>query len=263
MNLSDKRLFLFDIDGTLAVGDELLPGARELLAEIERRGGTSLFITNNSTRSRSHYVKRFAEVFGLQTEERQFVTASYVTARTLCDRYGTQTIYAQGTRSFVQELRSFGLQIVTEFVDNPACIVVGYDGELTYDKLCRTAELLQRTDVPFYGTNPDLRCPAPFGFIPDCGAICGMLTATTGKEPVYLGKPAARMAELCLEETGYSREQTLVVGDRLYTDIACGLAAGIDTCLLLTGEAGLDDLKTTRFQPDLVLDDPAALLAAL
>ena len=101
MNLSDKRLFLFDIDGTLAVGDELLPGARELLAEIERRGGTSLFITNNSTRSRSHYVKRFVEVFGLQTEERQFVTASYVTARTLCDRYGTQTIYAQGTQSFV------------------------------------------------------------------------------------------------------------------------------------------------------------------
>lgn len=263
MNLADKRLFLFDIDGTLAVGDQLLPGARELLAEIDRRGGTSLFITNNSTRSRSDYVKRFRTVFGLETEESQFVTASYVTARTLLELYGTQTIYAQGTRSFVDELRSFGLQISTECIDDPACIVVGYDGELSYEKVCRTAELLQCTQVPFYGTNPDLRCPAPFGFIPDCGAICGMLTATTGREPVYLGKPAARMAELCLEETGYTREQTLVVGDRLYTDIACGLAARIDTCLLLTGEAQMDDLKNTRFQPDIVLPDPQALLQGI
>lgn len=260
MNLADKRLFLFDIDGTLAVGDELLPGARELLFEIDRRGGTSLFITNNSTRSRRDYVKRFRTVFDLETEERQFVTASYVTARTLLEQYGTRTIYAQGTRSFVEELRAFGLTITTERIADPACIVVGYDGELSYEKVCRTAELLQCTEAPFYGTNPDLRCPAPFGFIPDCGAICGMLTATTGREPVYLGKPAARMAELCLEETGYKSEQTLVVGDRLYTDIACGLAAGIDTCLFLTGEAKTGDLKNTTFQPKIVLEDPAALL---
>lgn len=263
MDLAGKKLFLFDIDGTLAVGDHLLPGARALLEEIGRRGGISLFITNNSTRSQRDYVRRFRTVFDLAVTEEQFITASYVTARALYARYGTRTIYAQGTQSFVEELRAQGLCVDTTGTERPACIVVGYDSELTYAKACRTAELLQRTDMPFYATNPDLRCPAPFGFIPDCGAICGMLTAATGREPVYLGKPDPCMVELCLAQTGYTKEQTLVVGDRLYTDIACGRNAGVDTCLVLTGEAGTDDLADTPYPPDLVLSGPGALLEQL
>lgn len=263
MELAKKKLFLFDIDGTLAVGDRWLPGAPALLDEIDRRGGRSLFITNNSTRSRQDYVTRFRTVFQRETTPEQFVTASYLTARALCARHPGQTVYAQGTRSFLQELTRLGVPVTTDPADASACIVVGYDSELTYDKLCATARLLQQTTLPFYATNPDLRCPAPFGFIPDCGAICQMLTATTGRTPVYFGKPSAETVTRCLAETGFRPEQTLVVGDRLYTDIACGLAAGVDTCLLLTGEAGRDDLADTDFMPDLVLDDPAALLAAL
>ena len=263
MELSGKRLFLFDIDGTLAVGDTLLPGARALLAHIGATGGQSLFITNNSTKSRDDYVHRFQTVFGLETQTSQFVTASYVAARALHVRFGDRPVYAQGTRSFLAELRAFGVQARDEAMDCPACIVVGYDSELTYEKLCRTARLLQETDAPFFATNPDLRCPAPFGFIPDCGASCRMLTDTTGREPVYFGKPAADVVTLCMEQAGCTPAETLVVGDRLYTDIACGLNAGVDTCLLLSGEAQRADLTDTPFPPDLVLDGPQALLEAL
>lgn len=263
MELSRKRLFLFDIDGTLAVGDDWLPGAPALLDRIDALGGRSLFITNNSTRSRAAYVERFRTVFGRETDETQFVTASYLTALALRERFPGRKVYAQGTCSFLEELRAFGVDASDDPACDPVCVVVGYDSELTYAKLCATARLLQETELPFFAANPDLRCPAPFGFIPDCGSICRMLADTTGREPVYFGKPEAGVVARCLAETGFSLDETLVVGDRLYTDIACGLAAGADTCLFLTGEAQKSDLPGTAFPPDYVLDGPADLLRIL
>ncbi len=249
MKLSEKKLFLFDIDGTLAVGDTLLPESRELLAEIDAHGGKSYFITNNSTRSQEDYVARFRAVFGLETTPDQFATSSYVSALALRDAYGDRPVYVMGTDSLCAELRRFGVCAVTEKRDDLACILVGYDSSLTYEKLCAVSALLQTTELPWFATNPDLRCPAPFGFIPDCGAICNMLSETTDRKPVYFGKPEPAMVELCIRQSGFTPEETLVVGDRLYTDIACGIYAGVDTCLLLTGEAGLRDLRDTPFRP--------------
>ena len=104
--------------------------------------------------------------------------------------------------------------------------------------------------MPFYGTNPDLCCPIDFGFVPDCGAICNMLTDSTGKKPVYLGKPSRQVVDLCLSLSGFSREETLVVGDRLYTDIACGINGEVDTCVVFTGEAKPEDMADTPYPAD-------------
>ena len=258
MKLSEKKLFLFDIDGTLAIGDTLLAESRELLADIDARGGRSYFITNNSTRSQEDYVARFREVFGLETAPEQFATSSYVSALALREKYGDRPVYVVGTGSLIAELRRFGVNAVTEKRSDLAALLVGYDSTLTYEKLCAAAELLQTAHLPWHATNPDLRCPAPFGFIPDCGAICRMLTDTTGREPDYFGKPDRRMVDLCIAQSGFSPEETLVVGDRLYTDIACGIAAGVDTCLLLTGEAGLRDLAATPYRPTYCFETVAA-----
>lgn len=262
MRLSEKKLFLFDIDGTLAVGDELLPESRALLADIEARGGRSYFITNNSTRSQEDYVKRFREVFGLETTPDQFATSSYVSALALRELFADAPVFVVGTDSLVAELHRFGVNAVTEIRPDLAAILVGYDSSLTYEKLCAASELLQTTALLWYATNPDLRCPAPFGFIPDCGAICNMLTETTGRKPVYFGKPARRMVDLCIAQSGFTPEQTLVVGDRLYTDIACGINAGVDTCLLLTGEAKMEDLRTTLYRPTYCFETMADLRRA-
>lgn len=261
--LRKKKLFLFDIDGTIAVGNTLYEGSRELLAHIHAIGGRSYFITNNSTKSGSDYVQKFADSFQLETTEEQFITAGYLTLRFLKEHYADQTIFVLGTASYVAELRQKGLRITEQVQPDIACLVAAYDSELTYEKLCRASQVLLTMDVPFYGTNPDLRCPIDFGFIPDCGSICNMLTATTGRIPEYLGKPSPVVAELCMQHSGFSPDETLVVGDRLYTDIACGLNAGVDTCVLFTGEAQPEDLADTPYKPAFAFADVKELLSAL
>lgn len=261
--LSEKRLFLFDIDGTLALGDSLIPGAKELLAYIDSIGGKSYFITNNSTKSGADYVLRFRKCFGLETTAEQFITSGYLTKKYLLEHFSDKKIYVQGTGSYLKELASQGLHVTDKEEDDIACVVVAYDSEITYEKVSLTCKLLQKKDYPFFATNPDLRCPVPFGYIPDCGAICNMIRETTDKEPVYLGKPNPEMVRLCQQHSGFGDKETLVIGDRLYTDIACGINAKVDTCVLLTGEAREADLTDTHYKPNYVLKDVLELLQAL
>lgn len=263
MSLQNKKLFLFDIDGTLALGDTLFDGSAELLSYISSIGGRSCFITNNSTKSGADYVKKFRDSFHLETTEDLFITSGFMTLRFLKQHFADRKIYCLGTRSFVEELRKNGLHVTEKAEPDIACILVGFDNELTYGKLEIACELLSTTDAPFYATNPDLCCPVPFGFVPDCGSICEMLVNSTGKTPVYLGKPNAQIVELCLEASGFSKEETLVVGDRLYTDIACGINAGTDTCVLFTGEAKEADLKNTPYPPTYRFSTVKDLLNAL
>ena len=140
----------------------------------------------------------------------------------------------------------------TVTVGAPSALLMTPDGQVLFEK-----------DVPFYATNPDLRCPIDFGFIPDCGAICDMITATTDKKPVYLGKPNKEVVRMCLLDSGFSEEETIVVGDRLYTDIACGINAGVDTCVLFTGEAKKEDMLDTPYKASYEFENVRTFLEAI
>lgn len=247
--LKQKRIFLFDIDGTLAVDSTLYEGSRELIHYIEHTGGHVFYITNNSTKSRKDYVEKFAR-WNLKTTEEQFVTASYAACLYLKERYSGRKLFVMGTPSFVEELREWGLSVTERAEDDVACVVVGFDQSLTYEKVWDACRLLFHKEIDYVGTNPDLRCPTAFGFVPDCGGICEMLNCTVGREPLYIGKPNARIVELCLKTCGGSGEETLVVGDRLYTDIACGIHAGVDTAVVYTGEASKEEAAVSRWRPD-------------
>lgn len=258
--LKEKKLFLFDIDGTLAVGDTLYEGSAKLLQYIENICGKAYYITNNSTKSGQDYVEKFRTAFGLETTEEQFITSGYMTIRFLKEQYADKKIFVLGTASFVAELRKNNLTVTEVAEEGIDCVVVAYDSELNYEKLTEACKVLLTTNVPFYGTNPDLRCPIDFGFIPDCGAICSMLTETTDRTPIYLGKPSKEVVELCLSLSGFTKEETLVVGDRLYTDIACGINGGVDTCVVFTGEATPEDIETTPYKPTYAFENVAELL---
>nr|WP_317282176.1 HAD-IIA family hydrolase [uncultured Sellimonas sp.] len=260
--LGKKKYFLFDIDGTLAVEGTLYKGTKEFLEWIKEQGGQCFYITNNSTKSRKDYVEKFQN-WGIATEEQQFVTASYAACLYLKEHYDGKKIFVVGTPSFVEELKNFGIWVTEEADDDVDCVMVGFDSTLHYEKLIKACKLLFRKEVDFLGTNPDLRCPARFGFIPDCGAIGAMLTAATEREPYYIGKPNPIIADLCMKQCNGRKEEFLVVGDRLYTDIACGINAGIETAVVYTGEATKEEVKTSVWQPDYAFETIQDLFLAV
>lgn len=258
----NKRLFLLDIDGTICRGHALIPGAGEFLQAIRRSGGQFVFITNNSTRSTADYI-RFFRTLGVESGEENYLTAAYATIRYLKEHYAGQHIYALATDSFVKECRQNGLSITTDAHDQAiTCVLVSYDNALTYDKIKDVCLLLTTRAVDYIATNPDLVCPVDFGYLPDCGAICNMIETATHRRPKFLGKPEPAMVEYALHNTGYTREQALVVGDRLYTDIACGRRAGVDTALVLSGEATMADVAASTEKPTYIYPSVAELRQA-
>ena len=162
---SEKKLFLFDIDGTVALGDVLLPGAAEFFQEIKERGGQFVFITNNSTKSIADYIKKFRQM-GVSTDPQNFVTASTASASWLRKHAAGKTIYTLGTRSLIRELEGHGIRVTTDpDTQDISFVLVAYDSELTYKKLTDTCRILQTRPVTFIATNPDLVCPVQFGYV--------------------------------------------------------------------------------------------------
>ena len=246
-NLMNKKLFLFDMDGTIYEENMVYEGTIDLLAWIEKIGGKYIFITNNSSRSIQDYIVKVRKM-GMKADEDNFFTSGQATILYLKEKYLGAKVYCQGTASFIRELRSSGINVVEEPQSDIDIVLVGFDTELTSEKIRRTCELLQG-DVVYIATNPDLRCPVSFGFIPDCGAICGMIECATGRKPLYIGKPEPVMVDIVRERFHYSKEETVVIGDRLYTDIATGHNAGVSTICVLTGEASVEDIKKEQRKP--------------
>ena len=240
--IKEKKLFLLDIDGTVALGSELLPGAADFLYTVKENGGIFRFLTNNSSKAARDYVEQFHD-WGIETTEEEFITAGTYARDFLKKYYENEKILVAATETYCNELRKAGLNITDQAEDDVDCVLCAYDTELTYEKLVQVCKQLTETKVPWFATNPDLRCPIDFGMVPDCGSICRMITASVVREPEYIGKPAPGMVYACLEETGCTPKQTLLIGDRIYTDMECGKRAGVDSCLVLTGEASAEEWK--------------------
>ncbi|MDD3339696.1 MAG: HAD-IIA family hydrolase [Lachnospiraceae bacterium] len=257
--LEDKRLFLLDIDGTVCKGKQLINGTREFLSEVKQSGGQFVFITNNATKSIQDYIETFQEL-GITTDYHNFITASYATTRYVKKHYPDQLIYVLGTKSFIRELKRNRIRVTTDCEDAEiACVLISYDNQLTYEKLQDTCELLSTRKVDYIATNPDFVCPVEFGYVPDCGAICQMLEHAVKRSPYFIGKPETAMVDLAIKGNHYTREETLVVGDRLYTDILCGSRAGVETALVLTGEATKEEAEAFEQKPDYVFSSIEAL----
>ena len=256
------KLYLFDMDGTLYLGDRLYDFTKELLSEIRRTGGKYLFLTNNSSNSVADLVQKLGRL-GITATSADFLTSSQATAYYLKKHHPGKKLYVCGTRSLIAELESEGFETTTN-IDETECVVMGFDTELTFQKLWDVSKiLLTKKDIPYIATNPDLVCPTEFGSVPDCGSVCIGIKNATGREPVVIGKPSPLMPELAMAKWGYTKEQTAVFGDRIYTDVKSGLNAGVTGILVLSGESTLQTLEESPDKPHLVLENAGQLIPYL
>lgn len=252
-------LFLLDMDGTLYLGDEVINGAVEFVGALEKTGRQHIYLTNNSSRAEGDYIRRLRSL-GFPCRDGDVFTSGMATAMYLRDNFPGGGIFPVGTAAFRQELAAAGLRFDK---DSPAAVAVGFDTELSYKKLELAVRFLRR-GAAFIASNPDLVCPMPGNeVLPDCGSICALLTAATGRRPVYIGKPDRRMADILAQRTGTPLDQICFVGDRLYTDIAAAINSGCVSALVLSGETDSAMLAQSRTQPDYVFSDISTLLDAL
>ena len=261
-NLKNKKLFLFDMDGTLYLGNRLYDFTEELLDTIKNQGGKYIFMTNNSSKSVNDYIKKLASL-GIKAEYDDFMTSSQATSFYLNKYHKGSTLYVCGTESLKEELRQNGFEI-TEEISKVDLIVMGFDTELTFKKLHDVSYLLlTRENIPYIATNPDYVCPTEFGSVPDCGSVCDMLYNVSKRRPIFIGKPSSLMPSLAMEKTGYTKEETVVIGDRIYTDIKSGLNAGASTILVLSGETTREILEASEDKPHYVMESAKELLDIL
>ncbi len=252
------RLFLFDMDGTLYIGDKLFDFTGELLSSIRKAGKKYLFITNNSSKSVNAYVKKLYRL-GVKVTAEDFLTSSQATAWYLKKNYYGKRLYVCGTESLKAELRENGFEI-TEDTEKTECIIMGFDTELTFKKLDDVSKMLCIKDLPYIATNPDYVCPTEYGSVPDCGSVCDMIYNATGKRPFVIGKPSPLMIQLAMEKEGCSPAETAVIGDRIYTDIKSGLNAGALSVLVMSGETTPEILAASKEKPDEVLENAGKMI---
>lgn len=256
--LENIKLYLFDMDGTLYLGQRLYDFTKELLQTIRNSGKRYLFVTNNSSKSVEDYILKLKNM-GIEACYEDFVTSSQATAYYLSQHHKADKLFVCGTQSLKNELLSSGFTI-TENPDEVDCIVMGFDTELTFRKLEIVSKLLCTRDISYIATNGDYVCPTEFGSVPDCGSVCDMLYNVSGKRPIVIGKPATLIPELAMARMGCKPEETAIIGDRIYTDIRCGISAGALSVLVLSGETTREMLESSDTKPDIVLPDASYLL---
>ena len=228
--LKQIKCFLFDMDGTINLGNTLIPGMDAFFKKLRSYGRDFYLVTNNSSKGHSHYVEKMRRM-GIEVTRKNVLISS---------------------DAFVYFKLTTLLEEKTDFV------VVGFDMSLDYEKLAIACRLIDR-GVPYVATHPDVRCPIEGGeFIPDCGAMIKLIETATGKKPIAItGKPYHYMVDVVMERTGYKKDEIAMVGDRLSTDIAFGLNNGILSVLVLTGEATLEDVEKENIHPDIILPHAA------
>jgi len=255
MDISAKTCFVLDLDGTVYLGDNPIPGAVRF---IQRSMATRdfYFLSNNTSKNPDAYVRKLADM-GIRTERERVLSPVVPLVRHLRAR-GQRRIYPVGNEYFLAFLQEL-LPDVQYGEEDCQAVVLAYDTTLTYEKLARSALLLQRPEVAFYATHPDLVCPSPEGPLPDVGSFLALYQTATGRRPDRIfGKPDPDMLAPLLER--YPREAMVMAGDRLSTDKKLAEAAGIDFILVLSGEARPEDLPGLERQPSLVLPDLGQLL---
>lgn len=257
--LREKKLFIFDLDGTLYLGNQVLPGARELIKGLRAIGKSVVFYTNNSAKSVQAYLESLGRL-GFDPSLKEIISSADVTADFVLNNRPGKKVFLVGTPSLAEDFEKRGILLS----DDADIVISSFDTSLTYQK-AEKACLLIRRGAEYFCTHKDTCCPTDRGFVPDSGAIAAMLTAATGVEPRFFGKPDPAGMSLISARTSIPAKDACMFGDRLYTDIAFGNNSGALSILVLTGETSRESAEkcAPAYRPALIYPDLLPVLKDL
>jgi len=261
MKLPDIKALILDMDGVLwrdsvSIGD--LPA---IFSRIHERGLKVALASNNATRTMEEHLEKLSG-FGLTLEPWQIISSATATANALSKEFPNGgPVFVVGENGIQRALEKRGFKVIVDPNDEtkPIAVISSFDRSVTYSKL-RRATLHIRAGAAFYATNPDKTFPTPEGLVPGAGAILASIEAATSADPVIIGKPKPAMMYMALEKLGTQPGETLVVGDRLETDIAAGQAAGCKTALVLSGVSTRKQADEWQPAPDIIVEDLGTLV---
>lgn len=239
--------FIFDLDGTVYLGDHLIPGADRVIRLIREKGRKVIFLSNKPIETRRAYAAKLTRL-GLPAAPEEVINSTFVLIRYLTKAAPGARVFVIGEPPFLKELAEAGFPLT----DNPQeidYVIAAFDRTFDYRKLTIAFRAIRR-GAHFIATNPDRTCPFPEGELPDCAAVIAALEAVTEKQvEVVVGKPSPITGRVVLEVMGLEPEKCLLVGDRLETDIRMGLDSGMKTALVLTGVTSAKVLETSPIRP--------------
>ncbi len=254
------KCFLFDMDGTINLGNELIPGMEGFFAKLQAAGKKYYLLTNNSSRRHDHYVQKMNGL-GVPVTRKEILISSDALTNWLQKNKPQARLFVLGTPQLLATISEAGFTLTQGLDEVTDFVVVGFDQTLTYERLAIACRLIDK-GVPYVATHPDVRCPIEDGeFIPDTGAMLELIKTATGNEPqLNFCQPYQYMGDVVLEKSGFTKDEIAMVGDRLATDIAFGLNNDILSIMVLTGEATLEDVANGSIKPDIILPHAKEIL---
>ena len=249
--MESVRLVIFDLDGVIYRGNSLLPGAKETLQELRNRGKYIAFLTNNSTQTRYQYKRKLSNL-GIKADISEIFTSAWGTAYFLKNR-GARKALVIGEDGLKKEIKWAGIEVTSLPQNDVDYVVVGLDRRFNYKKLCNAFEAVKK-GAKFLATNTDYTFPLENKIVPGGGAIVASLRCALNIEPIIIGKPSPFLLGLIISRFGVKKEQSVIVGDRLDTDIEMGKRAGMKTVLVLTGVTSKEELENYHIKPDEVIE---------
>ena len=264
--LRQVRCWLLDMDGTVTLGEEALPGAGLFFSVLDKKKTDYIFLTNNSSHDADHYVRRLKRI-GIRTDRSQVLTSTDALALylgTISSTSRAPVLYPVGTPGFEHDLQAAGMILEKNRGRMIDFVVLGFDTTLVYEKLDIACDYI-RGGIPYLAANPDRVCPLANGkVLPDCGALIAFMQTCTGHDPVrVIGKPDPAMIEMVIKSRGFQRHELAMVGDRIYTDLASARNAGILGIAVLSGETTSDEIDASDVTPDFIFQDIGELAAHL